>query len=559
LGKIAETVSNAGCPVALGVKTCGNDLDPWRGDIRLLSLAIPDHPAWLLDLRAIGHDLGDLGQCLQERQVIAHNAKLDLLWLRRKCGLKIDNVFCTFTASHLLTNGKQELRNDLYTCLERFLGLSPGDDQGKSDWGGMFLTEEQLEYAALVVLHLHRLKDKQLEAIAAEQLRPVLNLENRLIPVVVEMENRGFGINRERLLGVMDDCSTKLDEALANFKEAFGEEVNPNSPRQLKKALMEKGLKLSNTSEQTLKEEGQPATTCILNYRSTKKRMEQAETLLKAIEEDGRIHAQFTPTGAITGRFSCRKPNLQNISRGELRACFAPGDGTRLVVADYSQMELRIAAAIAGEERMIAAYKQGFDLHRHTAGIVLGKPVEDISKEDRQLAKAVNFGLLYGQSAKGLVGYAKKTYGVEMEYERARGIRSRFFSAYTGLREWHKNARKVAAQGVQSVRTVLGRVQRLPKGAEAKWPRFTALVNTPVQGGSADALKQAMVRLSGQLPPGAGIVSTVHDELIVEAPLKNVEAVKNLLEDVMIESAASLYPDVPFEVEAHICEDWSEK
>ena len=142
-----------------------------------------------------------------------------------------------------------------------------------------------------------------------------------------------------------------------------------------------------------------------------------------------------------------------------------------------------------------------------------------------------------------------------MEHERAREIHSIFFSAYTGLREWHKNARKMVAQGVQSVRTVLGRVQGLPKGAAAKWPRFTALVNTPVQGGSADALKQAMVRLSGQLPPGAGIVSTVHDELVVEAPLKNVEAVKKLLEDVMIESAASLYPDVPFEVEAHICED----
>jgi DNA polymerase-1 len=322
---------------------------------------------------------------------------------------------------------------------------------------------------------------------------------------------------------------------------------------------MEKGLKLSNTSEQTLKEEGQPATTCILNYRSTKKRMEQAETLLKAVEEDGRIHARFDPKGAITGRFSCRKPNLQNISRGKLRACFVPGDGNRLVVADYSQMELRIAAAIAGEKRMIQAYEQGCDLHRQTASIVLGKPVEDVSKEDRQLAKAVNFGLLYGQKARGLVERAKKTYGVEMEYECARDIRGKFFSAYTGLREWHKNARKMVAQGVQSVRTVLGRVQGLPKGAEAKWPRFTALVNTPVQGGSADALKQAMVRLSGQLPPGAGIVSTVHDELVVEAPLKSVEAVKKLLEDVMIESAASLYPDVPFEVEAHICEDWSEK
>jgi len=555
LGKIAETVSSAGSPVALGIKTCGNVLNPWRGDIRLLCLGIPDHPAWLLDLRAIGHDLGDLGQCLQEQQVIAHNAKFDLLWLRHKCGLKLDNVFCTFTASHLLTNGKQELRNDHYTCLERFLGLSPGDDQGKSDWGGMFLTEEQLEYAALGVLHLHRLKDKQLEAITTERLERVLALENRLIPVVVEMENRGFGVNRERLLGVMGDYSAKLQEALAHFKETFGEEINPNSPRQLREALAKNGLGLANTSEQTLKQSGHRLARYILNYRSTKKRMEQAETLLKAIEEDDRIHAQFEPTGAITGRFSCRKPNLQNISRGELRACFAPGDGNRLVVADYSQMELRIAAAIAGEERMIQAYEQGCDLHRQTASIVLGKPVEDISKEDRQLAKAVNFGLLYGQSAEGLVGYAKKKYGVEMEHESAREIHSIFFSAYTGLREWHKNARKMVAQGVQSVRTVLGRVQGLPKGAEAKWPRFTALVNTPVQGGSADALKQAMVRLSGQLPPGAGIVSTVHDELVVEAPLKNVEAVKKLLEDVMIESAASLYPDVPFEVEAHICED----
>jgi DNA polymerase-1 len=479
--------------------------------------------------------------------------------LRHKCGLKIDNVFCTFAASHLLTNGKRELGNDLYPCLERFLGLSPGTDHSKFDWDGMFLAEDQLEYAALGVLHLHRLRDKQLEAIGAEQLQPVLDLENRLIPVVVEMENRGFGINRERLQGVMGEYSTELGEALAYFKEIFGEEVNPNSPKQLKKALMEKGLKLSDTSEQTLKEEGQPAATCILNYRSTKKRMEQAETLLKAIGEDGRIHARFVPTGAITGRFSCRKPNLQNISRDKLRACFTPGDGNRLVVADYSQMELRIAAAIAGEERMIQAYEQGSDLHRHTAGIVLGKPVEDVSKEERQLAKAVNFGLLYGQKARGLVGSAKKTYGVEMEYERARDIRGKFFSAYTGLREWHKNAHKMVAQGVQSVRTVLGRIQRLPKGEATAQFRFSALVNTPAQGGSADALKQAMVRLSGQLPPGAGIVSTVHDELIVEVSLKNAEAVKKLLEDVMIESAVSLYPTVPFEVEAHICEDWSEK
>jgi DNA polymerase-1 len=146
------------------------------------------------------------------------------------------------------------------------------------------------------------------------------------------MENRGFGVNKERLLGVIEEYSTELNDALGHFKKAFGEEINPNSPKQLKEALTEKGLKLSNTSEQTLKEDGHSLTMCILNYRSAKKQMEQAETLLKAIEEDGRIHARFEPTGTNTGRFSSKKPNLQNIGRGKLRTCFIPGDGNRLVV-----------------------------------------------------------------------------------------------------------------------------------------------------------------------------------------------------------------------------------
>jgi DNA polymerase I-like protein with 3'-5' exonuclease and polymerase domains len=559
LGQIVETIRQSEAAVALDIETYGDGLNPWRGDIRLLSLAIPDHPAWLLDLRAIGYDLGELGQCLQERQVIAHNAKFDLLWVRHKCGLKLDNVFCTLTASRLLTNGKRELRNDLYTCWERFLGLPPGNDQGKSDWGGMILTEDQLEYAATDVLHLHRLRDKQLEAIANEQLQPVLDMENRLVPVVVEMENNGFKINRDRLVGIMEDHSAALNEASGVLREELGNDINPNSPKQLKEALAEKGLGLTNTSEQTLKQSGHRLARCILNYRSAKKQMEQAETILKAIEGDGRIHARFEPTGTNTGRFSSKKPNLQNIGRGKLRTCFIPNEGHRLVVADYSQVELRIAAAIAGEEKMIQAYEQGSDLHRQTASIVLGKPVEDISKEDRQLAKAVNFGLLYGQSAKGLVVYAETSYGVKLDIEQARQIRRKFFDEYKHLREWHSQAEKGASSSCEVLSTKLGRKRWLPMEGDVRWQRFTALLNAPVQGGAADVIKTAIIDLQAKLPEGAGLVSTVHDELIVEVPLKNAEAVKKLMEDVMIESAASLYPTVPFEVEAHICQDWSEK
>ena len=133
---------------------------------------------------------------------------------------------------------------------------------------------------------------------------------------------------------MVEEYSSKLKEALDRFNTAFGEDIKRNSPKQLKEALAEKGLKLSNTSEQTLKEEDQPLSTCILNYRSAKKQIEQAETLLKAIEEDGRIHARFEPTGTNTGRFSSKSPNLQNIGRGKLRNCFTPADGNSLVVAD---------------------------------------------------------------------------------------------------------------------------------------------------------------------------------------------------------------------------------
>ena len=372
----------------------------------------------------------------------------------------------------------------------------------------MFLTDDQLEYAALDVFHLHELQEKQQLLINKEKLGDVLHLENRLIPVVVEMENYGFGINKERLLGVIEEYSTELNDALGSFKEAFGEETNPNSPSQLKKALEKKGVKLADTSEQTLKQEGLPPTTCILSYRSAKKQMEQAETLLKAIEEDGRIHARFKPTGTNTGRFSSKRPNLQNIGRGKLRHCFVSDEGNLLVVADYSQVELRVAAVVANEERMIESYKNGVDLHRQTASLVLDKSIEDITKEDRQLAKAVNFGLLYGQSAKGLVAYAKKAYGVEMEYDRAREIHSRFFSAYSGLRKWHERSREAASKDLKSIRTVSGRVRWLPEGKDTEWIRFVGPLNTPVQGGSADALKQAMVDLADKLPSSASIVST---------------------------------------------------
>ena len=206
-----------------------------------------------------------------------------------------------------------------------------------------------------------------------------------------------------------------------------------------------------------------------------------------------------------------------------MREAFTAPEGRRLIVADYSQIELRAAAAIAGETRMIDAYKAGADLHKLTAATVLGKDQEQVTKSDRQLAKAVNFGLLYGQSAPGLVRYAATSYGVTLTGDQATEIRQAFFRTYSRLRQWHGLSHNQAEAGVTEVRTRTGRRRLIPTTA-SEWERFTALVNTPVQGGTADGMKHALILIDQRLPKSARIVSTVHDEVVVECHESSADA-----------------------------------
>ena len=184
---------------------------------------------------------------------------------------------------------------------------------------------------------------------------------------------------------------------------------------------------------------------------------------------------------------ACNQPNLQNIPRsGPLGSYIRAPEGRVFVIADYSQIELRIAAQICGDPQMLGAYAEGRDLHTLTAKSLTGR--EDVSKDDRKLAKAVNFGLLYGMGAKGLQSYALKSYGVEMSLEEAALYRRRFFQTYSGLKEWHDNQRRVWHRGETETRTLTGR-RRM--GVE----RLTDRLNAPVQGTAADGLKLALALL----------------------------------------------------------------
>lgn len=562
LADIAALLANEDC-ISLDIETFGprkgDGLNPWKGEIRLLQLAGSTTSIFILDLQAIGYELGPLAELIADKTVVGHNLKFDALWLRAKCGLRLPRIFCTLTAARLLAAGTKP-GNNLDQCLHRYCGIEPAPDKSSSDWGGMLLTEDQFTYAARDVAHLHMLKgclDHQLEM---NGLDGVARLEMQLLPVVIDMEHAGFAVDHACLREIESSCRSKATEIAETIRGLLDcPTLNLGSPAQLLVALKSKGLEIENTTEETLQRCGEKSIIPkVLEYRGLEKQAQQAASLIDCIAGDGRIHCQFEPTGTATGRFSSKNPNLQNIGRGDLRNCFVAPEGRTLVIADYSQVELRAAAAIAGETRMIEAYRRGDDLHRATAAAVLGKESSAVTKEDRQLAKAVNFGLLYGQSYRGLVRYAATSYGVTMSEEQADAIRRTFFNTYGHLRQWHGESHVQAEKGVPEIRTATGRRRLIPATA-SEWERFTALVNTPVQGGCADGMKKAIVLLAARLPDCAKIISTVHDELIVEAPESVAGQVKDLLETTMREAMADLFPQVPIEVEAKVCRAWGEK
>jgi DNA polymerase-1 len=275
--------------------------------------------------------------------------------------------------------------------------------------------------------------------------------------------------------------------------------------------------------------------------------------------------------GAESGRMSCSDPNLQQIPRGsDYRRCFTARDGCVLAKADYSQVELRIAAKVANEAVMIAAYREGRDLHTLTAARILGKPESEVKKADRQLAKAINFGLLYGMGWKGLKQYAKANYGVELTDRQARDYRAAFFKAYPALRLWHDKTEQHVKRlfdrdpdGTFTAFTLGGRRRVLPvakRDSEGKpYPNKTDALNTPVQGTGADGLKTAIALLWSRRHqcPAAVPVIFCHDEIVIEVPAAEAARAADWLKRCMIDAVEPLIAPVPVEVEVTVGRTWA--
>jgi DNA polymerase-1 len=418
-----------------------------------------------------------------------------------------------------------------------------------------------------VLLHL---RDVLLPALQAAGLAEAAILEWQCLPAVAEMELYGIGVDQTHLTALGQQLESETVQATATLTTLLQavpsveqgalftsppEAINIDSPSQVLAALQRLGIPVDSTSQWELGSltETFPVVQALLAYRQAQKAFSLASSLPPHIHPvTGRIHATYWQLGAATGRFSCSDPNLQQMPRtAAFRRCFIAPPGSRLIIADYNQIELRVMAELSGDPRMLAAYQAGEDLHRLTAALLLDKPMDQVTSTERQAAKAVNFGLIYAMGAEGLQGYAQHSYGVTLTVEEARSFRERFFTAYGGVAEWQQQIRQ-ALTLIES-RTLSGRRRQWVEP-----PRIAALYNTPVQGGAADIIKRALGLLPQALQgTGAVLVGTIHDEILVEAPDEHAPDVASILKLTMEQAGQTYLTQVPVVADVRIASSWA--
>jgi len=403
-----------------------------------------------------------------------------------------------------------------------------------------------------------------------ELLALYTDLEEPILEVLAALELRGIRLDVPKLKTISQELSIQIDALLAEILAMAGGEFSPASNLQLADVLFNRlGLpvikrgKTGPSVDQEVLEalaEKHPLPMKILEHRQLSKlKSTYLDALPAALGADGRLHTTFDQAVAATGRLSSVNPNLQNIpirtaQGARIREAFVPRAGWKLLSADYSQIELRVLAHVSGDEVLKASFMSGEDLHARTAGETFGVPASDVTREQRDIAKMINYGIAYGLSAFGL---AQR---LGLPGKEAQEIIHRYFARYTGVKTWlDKVVEDSRASGM--VTTMFGRRRMIPdiakKNPAVRNAAERTVVNTPIQGAAADLVKRAMLRVDRALKAGgyqAAMLLQIHDELLLEAPVSEVEAVGALLKYEM-EHAAVL--TVPLVVELGTGDTWA--
>ena len=573
------------------VDTETTSIDAHLADIVGVSFAIePYHAAYLpLSHRYTGAPeqipldlaLNKLKPILEDSNIgkIGQNLKYDLQVFARYDvflqGIKSD----TMLVSYLLDAGNS--RHDMDTLALKHLGVTTTKFSDVAGSGKNQLTFDQVEvdiashYAAEdadITLRLHQVLFPQLEDIPA-LLNLYQEIELPLMPMLARIESTGVRIDSTKLLQQSAEMATSLTEIERQAYDVAGEPFNIGSPKQIQEILYEKqGIPVirktpkgqPSTAEEVLQElaaeHALPA--LILQHRSLAKlKSTYTDKLPQLVNpKTQRIHTSYHQAVAATGRLSSSNPNLQNIpirtEQGRrIREAFVPEKGKILLAADYSQIELRIMAHLSADPSLVAAFNHGIDVHKATAAEVFDTKPELVDSEHRRRAKAINFGLIYGMSAFGL---AKQ---LQIPQSEAKEYIEIYFERYPGVKQYMERTKeKAKEQGY--VETLFSRRLNLPEinssnAVRRKYAERTA-INAPMQGTAADLIKLAMLKVGDwitQTHSQARIILQVHDELVLEMPIDELETVENMTKKLMC-SVAEL--SVPLEVDTGSGENWKQ-
>jgi DNA polymerase-1 len=515
----------------------------------------------------------------QKQIKIGQHIKYDMNVLTRY-GIQLKGVgYDTMLESYVLDS--TATRHDMDSLALKYLGYKTVHYEDVAGKGAKQITFDQvaLEQAAPyaaedadITLRLHETLWPKLEK--EKGLRSIFEeIEMPLVPVLSNMECTGVLVDTDMLALQSGQLAERMEEIEKETFDLAGESFNLGSPKQLQQILFEK-LQLPilkktpkgapSTAEDVLQELAldYPLPKLILQYRSMSKlKSTYTDRLPEQVDPDtGRVHTSYHQAVAATGRLSSSDPNLQNIPvRSEegrrIRQAFIAPEGYKIVAADYSQIELRIMAHLSGDETLLKAFAQGEDIHSATAAEVFGVPLEEVSKEQRRSAKAINFGLIYGMSAFGLARQLGIARGVAQEYV------DLYFERYPGVKAYMDSTREQAReQGY--VETVFGRRLYLPEinsrnGQRRQYAERTA-INAPMQGTAADIIKKAMISVHDwieQNKPDVKMVMQVHDELVFEVSENQLEKVEKQIRNCMV-SAAEL--KVPLVVDVGVGKNWDE-
>lgn len=583
----------------LGLDTETTALNPKDGKLRLIQLkGCQDGNVYVIDAYKIPTEyiaikLGDLLSGSDHR-LIAHNFKFEYMWILSKLGIRTRYTFDTYIASLMIDF---YAKHSLAELVNRYLGIQLDKTQQTGNWDVNDLSQEQLVYAALDTEYLETLREKQLEKLAKTSQINAYTLELDALPAISEMQLNGIPIDVAKYSKLVETITKERNaraEKLTEFLETRGgtvdrpvkykqsslfglddrlvsEEININSWQQVLPVFNSMGIPIESTDANVLEPllSEYPQIQLLLDYREYEKlSTTYGQTLLEKVD-NGRLYSDFNQIGTITGRLSSKNPNLQNIPATKMfRECFSTEPtGRKLVIADYSQFELRILAAYSNDTSMINAYTNNIDLHTLTTHNVFNVPIEEVTskyKHLRQAAKITNFSTVYGISPPALARRLKAQGVSDASEELAEKLINGFLSGYPGAAKWLQNQEK-SIHRTPYVTTVAGhriplKFDRNDKSSVRSAQRNAR--NYPIQSGNACAVKLALIRLTDDLNKNykdAKVVVSVHDEIAVECSHNNAEDIKVLLEKHMLESANYYFNNVPIEAEAKICTNWGEK